>query len=151
MRPYRLPRQITSIILSVIYHPPNSQKNENIILKHHVQKNLDAILSEQPNALIIITGDFNPNSTGLQSKEIAQPNHSKQFVKFKTRDSGILDWMFVNKPKMFDLTRLPKIGISDHYTILAKPKSKSETKPVIKKTKIYVTLETVLGVHSESG
>jgi endonuclease/exonuclease/phosphatase family metal-dependent hydrolase len=112
---------------------------------------LDAILSEQPNALIIITGDFNPNSTGLQSKEIAQPNHLKQLVKFKTRDSGILDWMFVNKPKMFDLTRLPKIGTSDHYTILAKPKSKSETKPVIKKIKIYVTLETVLGVHSEGG
>ena len=88
MRPYRLPRQITSIILSVIYHPPNSQRNENIILKHHVQKNLDAILSEQPNALIIITGDFNPNSTGLQSKEIALQSHLKQLVKFKTRDSG---------------------------------------------------------------
>ncbi len=31
IRPYRLPRQITSIILSVIYHPPNSQRKENII------------------------------------------------------------------------------------------------------------------------
>jgi hypothetical protein len=62
-----------------------------------VQKNLDAILCEQPNALIVITSDFNPNSTGLPSKEIAQPNHLKQLVKFKTRDFGILDWMFVNK------------------------------------------------------
>ncbi len=69
---------------------------------------MDAILSDQPNALIIITGDFNPNSTGLQSKEIAQPNHLKQLVKFKTRVSGILVWMFVNKPKMFDLTRLQR-------------------------------------------
>ena len=51
-------------------------------------------------------------------------------MKFKTRDSGILDSMFVNKPKMFDLTRLPRIGTSDHYSILAKPKPKSETKPV---------------------
>ena len=142
IRPYRLPRQITSIILSVIYHPPNSQRNENIILKHHVQKNLDAIFSDQPNALIIITGDFNPNSTGLQPKEIAQPNHLKQLVKFKTRDSGILDWIFVNKSKMFDLTRLPKIGTSDHYSILAKPKPKSEIKPVIKKIKIRDTRDS---------
>jgi hypothetical protein len=65
VRPYRLPRQITSIILSNIYYPPNSQRNENI-QKHHVQKNLNGILSEQPNALLIITGVFNPNSTDLQ-------------------------------------------------------------------------------------
>jgi hypothetical protein len=57
-------------------------------------------------------------------------------------DSGILDWMFVNKPKMFDLTRLPKIGTSDHYTILARPKPKSETKPVIKKIKIRDTRDS---------
>ena len=63
-------------------------------------------------------------------------------MKFKTRDSGILDWMFVNKPKMFDLTRLPRIGTSDHYSILAKPKPKSETKPVIKKMKIRDTRDS---------
>ncbi len=103
---------------------------------------MDAIFSDQPNALIIITGDFNPNSTGLQSKEIAQPNQLKQLVKFKTRDSGILVWMFVNKPKMFDLTRLTKIGTSDHYSILAKPKPKSETKSVIKKIKIRDTRDS---------
>jgi hypothetical protein len=40
---------------------------------------------------------------------------------------------------MFDLTRLPKIGTSDHYTILAKPKPKSQTKPVINKIKIRDT------------
>jgi hypothetical protein len=50
--------------------------------------------------------------------------------------------MFVNKPKMFDLTRLPKIGTSDHYTILAKPKPKFETKPVIKKIKIRDTRDS---------
>ena len=103
---------------------------------------MDAIFSDQPNALIIITGDLNPNSTGLQSKEIAQPNHFVKLVKFKTRDSGILDWMFVNKSKMFDLTRLPKIGTSDHYLLLAKPKPKSETKPVIKKIKIRDTRDS---------
>ena len=82
---------------------------------------------------LIITGDFNPNSTCLQPNEIAVPNNLKQLVKLKTRDSGILDWMFVNKPKMFNLTRLPKIGSSDHYTILTKPKPKPKAKSVIKK------------------
>ena len=103
---------------------------------------MDAIFSKQPNALVIITGDFNPNSTCLQPNEIAMPNNLKQLVKFKTRDSGILDWMFVNKPKMFNLTRLPKIGSSDHYTILTKPKSKIKAKPVIKKIKIRDTRDS---------
>ena len=43
---------------------------------------------------------------------------------------------------MFDLTRLPKIGTSDHYSILVKPKPKSETKPVIKKIKIRDTRDS---------
>ena len=70
------------------------------------------------------------------------PNNLKQLVKFKTRDSGILDWMFVNKPKMFNLTQLPKIGFSDHYTILTKPKPKPKAKPVIKKIKIRDTRDS---------
>jgi hypothetical protein len=34
------------------------------------KKNLDAALLKQPNALIILTGDFNPTSTGFNQKYI---------------------------------------------------------------------------------
>ena len=114
-RPHKLPRQITSIVLAVIYHSTRNRHDENIALKDHIQKNLDLILSRQPNALVIITGDFNPTTTGLKCKNIAQVNHLSQLVKLKTRDSGILYWFFTNRPKLFDLSQLPKFGSSDHF------------------------------------
>jgi hypothetical protein len=58
---------------------------------------LDNLLANQPNALVIITGDFNPTLTGLKSKDLTQTNHLKQLVTVKTRDSGILDWFLTNR------------------------------------------------------
>ena len=55
----------------------------------------------------------------LCSDSIARPNHLKRLVKFNTRDSGILDWFFTNRPHTSNLQRLPKLGASDHYTVLA--------------------------------
>ena len=66
MRPQSLPRQITSIVLGVIYHSTSNREPENVISRQHIQRNLDMLLSDQPNALVIITGDFNHHSTGLK-------------------------------------------------------------------------------------
>lgn len=123
MRPYSLPRQITSIVLGVIYHSTSNRKLENVILRDHLQKNIDSFLLKQPNALVLLTGDFNPSTTGFQAKHVCQANQLKQLVTFKTRDTGTLDWFFTNKPKLFSISQLPKVGTSDHYTILAKPVS----------------------------
>ena len=91
------------------------------------------LLSSQPNALVIITGDFNPTTAGLKAKDITQRNHLKQLVTFKTRDSGTLDWFMTNRPKLFTMSQLPKTASSDHYTILAKPINSLKHKPVINK------------------
>ena len=123
MRPHSLPRQITSIVLGVIYHSTSDREPENVILRDHIQKNLDALLLKQPNALVVLTGDFNPTSTGSQAKYIAGVNPLKQLVSFKTRDTGTLDWFFTNRLKLLTLSQLPKVGSSHHYTILAKPVS----------------------------
>ena len=82
---------------------------------------------------MIITGDFNPSSTGLKLKDLTQTNHLKQLVTFRTRDSGILDWFLTNRPRLFELFQLPKIASSDHYTILAKPHLISKKNQVTKK------------------
>ena len=83
MRPHSLPRQITSIVLGAIYHSTSNCEPENVILRQHIQRNLDMLLSDQPNALVIITGDFNHHTTGLKSKDISQANHLKQlFFKY---------------------------------------------------------------------
>ena len=133
MRPHSLPRQITSIVLAVIYHSTSKHEPENVILQEHIQRNLDMLLSSQPNALIIITGDFNPTTTGLKAKDITQRNHLKQLVTFKTTDFGSLDWFMTNRPKLFTMSQLPKIASSDRYTILAKPINSLKHKPVINK------------------
>ena len=83
MRPHSLPRQITSIVLGAIYHSTSNCEPENVILQQHIQRNLDMLLSDLPNALVIITGDFNHHTTGLKSKDISQANHLKQlFFKY---------------------------------------------------------------------
>ena len=131
-RPHSLPRKITSIVLGVICHSSGNREPENVILRQHIQRNLDMLLSDEPNALVIITGDFNHHTTGFKSKDISQANHLKQLVTFKTRDSGTLDWFFTNRPKLFSVSQLPKVASSDHYTILARPMLSSRHKPVIK-------------------
>ena len=67
---------------------------------------------------------------------ITQVNHLKQLISFKTRDSAILDWLLTNRRKMFEVSRLPKVGSSDHYTILAKPNIAISSKQTIPKIKI---------------
>ena len=121
LRPHSLPRQITSIVLGVIYHSTSNREPENVILRDHTQKNLDALLLKQPNALVVLTGDFNPTSTGFRAEYITRVNQLKQLVTFKTRDTGILDWFFTHRSKLFTISQLPKVGSSDHYTILPKP------------------------------
>ena len=122
LRPHKLPREITSIILGVIYHSTSNYKEpKNVVLRDHVQNNLDSLLFKKPKALVLLTGDFNASSTGFKMKYITQVNHLKQLISFKTRDSAVLDWLLTNRPKLFEVSRLPKVGTSDHYTILAKP------------------------------
>ena len=97
------------------------REQENVILRDHIQSNIDNFLTKHPNAMVIVTGDFNPTSTGLDPKSVCIPNHLTQLVKFYTRDTDILDWFCTNMPHLFHLQRLPKVATSDHYTILARP------------------------------
>ena len=120
LRPHSLPRNISIILLGVVYHSTANSEAENVALCDHIQRNMDLYLSNHPNAMVIKTGDFNPTLTGLRSDSISRPNHLKQIVQFNTRDSRILDWFFTNRPHTFGLQRLPKLASSDHYTVLAR-------------------------------
>ena len=59
----------------------------------------------------------------LDISDLPQP--SKTVGCFKTRDTGILDWFLTNKANLFHLKQLPKIGASDHYTIIVNPLTSS--------------------------
>ena len=70
--PHSLPRSISSIILCVVYRSTANGQPENVVLSHHIRSNLDSLLMKQPNALVLIAGDFNPTSTGLKLKGLTQ-------------------------------------------------------------------------------
>ena len=96
----------------------------------------------QSNALVVITGDFNPNATGLCQKDITHSNNLTDLVSLNTRDANdtaILDWFLTNKPKTFSISRLPKVGSSDHHAILAKPTISRPKKASINKIKVRDT------------
>lgn len=47
-----------------------------------------------------------------------------QLVKILTRDTASLEWCLTKKPKLFaSPTQIPKLGRSDHYTVLIKPET----------------------------
>ena len=70
---------------------------------------------------MFIIVDSNPTGRCLDIKDLTQPNNLKQMVNFKTRDSGILDWVLTNRPSIFQFSHLLKITKSDHFPVLAIP------------------------------
>lgn len=48
----------------------------------HIQNNVDTLLSDHPYALVVITGDFNPNSTGSNSNGVKQLTGVRHIIEF---------------------------------------------------------------------
>ena len=100
-----------------------------------IQTLIDFFLNKYSDALIVLTGDFNPNSTNIPLSTLARGCGLTQPVKVPTRRNNILDWYLVNKPKLFDEpVQLPNIGSSDHFSILINP---SAPNPVIRERHVY--------------
>ena len=102
----------------------------------YIRMNLDQPLFHQPNSLVIVVGDFNSTSTGLRLNNFTRPNNVKQLVNFKTRDSATLDWFLTSKPKLFQISQLPKLDTTDHYMILAQPTLSTSTPSQSRKVKV---------------
>ena len=56
MRPYKLPRGISCLIVCVVYHPPSNESNSMI---EHLSSKLDLALAKYCEARIFLVGDFN--------------------------------------------------------------------------------------------
>ena len=135
-RPQHLPRQVSMILVGTVYHPATNTAEENQLLLHLIQDNVESFLRDHPEGLIFICGDFNPTSTRLTELVTKRVTGLTQIVKVKTRDSGTLDWCLSNRPKlMASPKQLPKLGTTDHYSILIYPPQASATS---KNTKIFV-------------
>ena len=100
VRPYRLPRCASCILVGAVHHPPsNGDMNERLV--GHIDRNCETFFSKHPDRVIIVTGDFNPISTGLKPSYVTYKTGLMQIVKVLPRDTGTLDWVLNNKPKFF--------------------------------------------------
>ena len=107
---------------------------ENTELYDHIQSNVDSYLSRQPDALVMVTGDFNPIRTGFDEKRLKRFSGLRQIINVPTRNEAILDWCLVNlKEPIFLPQQLPPIGSSDHNALLVRPYVQRSTKPDSKK------------------
>lgn len=107
-----------------------------MVFSDYIRMNLDQPLFHQPNSLVIVAGDFNSTSTGLRLNNFTRPNNVKQLMNLKTRDSATLDWFLTSKPKLFQISQLPKLDTTDHYMILAQPPLSTSTPSQSRKVKV---------------
>ena len=101
------------------YLPPHASSEDNNVLYSHVQETVDWFLHLYPEALVCVTGDFNPASTNISSAVFKRMSGLTQIAKVLTLGSGTLDWCLTNSLKCISNPKqLPRIGRSDHYCVL---------------------------------
>ena len=124
LRPAWLPRNISVIILAVLYYPPKTLASTRDELIKHIITTTQQLQSKHTNAGIMIMGDFN----SLPDKEITTALKLKQVVKIPTRGSNTLDKILTNMHKFYkEPSALPALGGSDHLSLLWEPHGQQPT------------------------
>ena len=115
LRPKRLPRGYSSIIVGVLYHPPNADNNEML---HYLRTSMEYFEANYTNCGIILLGDFNK----LDFKFVAKCFQLKPIINFPTRGLNILDQVFTNLKEYYNSPVAgPPFGLSDHITVTIFP------------------------------
>ena len=79
IRPGRLPRVLSSILIAVVYHPPHASADDNK-LHDYIQDVVHSSSAGRPDSLTCIVGDFNPNSTNISANLFRQLCRLTQIV-----------------------------------------------------------------------
>ena len=112
LRPKRLPRGFSGLIIAVVYHPHWSE-SENDLMRYHLFQSLRIAESKYHNCALIVAGDFNR----LDVASIKRHFNSHQIVKKATRKDAILDLVLTNVNKYYKEPRIfSPFGLSDHNT-----------------------------------
>ena len=124
IRPNRLPRTVSSIIVGALYFPDENQ-DIMLLMLNHIQDTLDLMRVQYPDAGICIMGDMNK----LDVSQLCRNNNLVQVVDKPTRGNSILDKIVTNFAQFYStpLIETP-IGMSDHSTVAWFPKSNHSIK-----------------------
>ena len=117
-------------MIAVVYHPPGADHNFFI---NHLFESMSTVESLFPTCGFIVAGDFNRVKTGSLQRHF----RLKQLVKSATRGQAILDLILTNLAQFYSPpTIFPPFGLSDHNTIQAEPKERTQGQSTMK----YITL-----------
>ncbi|KAI5617008.1 gastrula zinc finger protein XlCGF28.1-like, partial [Silurus asotus] len=130
-RPFYLPREFTSTIITAAYIPPDADAKL-------AMKELYAAISKQqtvhPEAAFIVAGDFNHSNL----KAVLPKFH--QHVSCHTRGNKTLDHVYTNMAGAYVATPLPHLGQSDHLSLFLTPKYApliNRVKPSVRTIKVW--------------
>ncbi|EDO34538.1 predicted protein, partial [Nematostella vectensis] len=114
LRPSRLPRGITSIVVGLVYHPPSAADMPMLEYLHSCLSTMEA---SYPGCGTILLGDFNKTLV-KKSTRLSNGFKLKQLVNFPTRGGNMLDPIFTNLGEFYNPpTQLPAFGMSDHFSV----------------------------------
>ena len=115
VRPYWLPREIACVLLILVYCPvfdkPSHANVKDVVAKLHTT--IEKSESDNPNAAILVLGDFNSASINLK--------RYKQYVNCTTRNNKTLDKLYTLHDYQYKSYKKPQLGNSDHHSVLLLP------------------------------
>ena len=120
LRPVRLPRGITNLVVATVHHPPSANDTDML---NYLSNSLSLMESRYPCCGFILLEDFNQ----LNTTRLRTGYDLKQLVKFPTRGNNILDIVLTNLSTFFDQpTKRAPFGLSDHMSIEVNPIARSK-------------------------
>ncbi len=114
-RPFYLPREFTSIIVTAVYIPPQADTSLALSKLHD---ELSGYNNKHPDAAFIIAGDFNKANL----KKVLPNFHQHIFC--PTRGLNTLDHCYTPLENAYKAHSLPAFGKSDHVAIFLTPEYK---------------------------
>ena len=122
IRPHRLPRTVSVLFYAIVYFPPNSSNEDELI--DHLLESYDYICTNFPEAGVTTIGDLNR----LDTNQICAGNNLVQVVDKPTRKDAILDKILTNISDYYLTPEISvPIGTSDHDTVIWTSKSTSSS------------------------
>ena len=130
LRPRRLPRGFSNIIVGVVYQYPDADADGSAMRDYLV---LSLVSLEATYLLslcaLILAGDFNRTFLPLIQSAV-KAFHLKPTVDFPTRGDRTLDQIFTNLCDYFSAPiSLPSFGLSDHVTVFMGSGTRDNSKP----------------------
>ncbi len=115
LRPYRLPRKISSIVMGVLYSRPDKPAQEQRDLVNYLIESLDEARNQLPDCSIVLLGDFN----NLNISDLLNRRNLNQIISEPTRGSAILDLGITNMQQFY---KKPSINVVNWATDVNAPK-----------------------------